>query len=76
VAFSSDDISASRDYFLHKLRAEKERNDVLKEVEANQFDFVLLDTGGRIHSPMGIFQVHGVCPPRKWTKSLRGYQKM
>jgi rhodanese-related sulfurtransferase len=41
-----DQIRANRDYFAHKLQAEKQRNDVLKAVEAGTFDFVLLDTRG------------------------------
>ncbi len=47
MPFSVDQIRANRDYFAHKLQAEKQRNDVLKAVEANSFDFVLLDTRGR-----------------------------
>jgi len=46
MAFSTDDIRVNADYFAHKLRAEKQRNDVLKAVEADKFDFVLLDTRG------------------------------
>jgi len=40
-------IQSNRDYFIQKLNAEKQRNDVLKAVEANSFDFVLVDTRGR-----------------------------
>src|SRR5438477_12605047 len=47
MTFSADEIRANRDYFAHKLRAEKQRNDVLKAVEGGKFDFVLLDTRGR-----------------------------
>jgi len=47
MAFSADDVRANRDYFVHKLRAEKQRNDVLQAVEGGTFDFVLLDTRGR-----------------------------
>jgi len=47
MTFSSTDIRANYEYFAHKLRAEKQRNDVFKAVEANTFDFVLLDTRGR-----------------------------
>ena len=44
----SDEIHWNREYFEHKLRAEKQRNDVLHAVEgATPFDFVLLDTRGR-----------------------------
>jgi Rhodanese-like domain len=47
MAFNPDDIRTNRDYFTHKLRAERQRNDVLKAVEGSAaFDFVLLDTRG------------------------------
>jgi rhodanese-related sulfurtransferase len=46
MGFRPDEIRANREYFVHKLRAEKQRNDVLKAVEGNTFDFVLLDTRG------------------------------
>lgn len=47
MAFSPDEIRANRDYFVHKLHAEKQRNDVLKAVEGSQpFNFILLDTRG------------------------------
>jgi Rhodanese-like domain len=46
MAFSADEIRTNRDYFAHKLRAEKQRNDVLHAVEGGKFDFVLLDTRG------------------------------
>jgi rhodanese-related sulfurtransferase len=47
MPFTPDDVRANRDYFAHKLHAEKQRNDVLKAVEGGTFDFVLLDTRGR-----------------------------
>jgi hypothetical protein len=48
MGFSKEDIQANRNYFLEKLRSEKQRNDVLKAVEGKApFDFVLLDTRGR-----------------------------
>ena len=48
MAFNQDQIRANRDYFAHKLQAEKQRNSVLKAVEGVEpFDFVLLDTRGR-----------------------------
>jgi rhodanese-related sulfurtransferase len=47
MAFTADEIRANREYFVHKLRAEKQRNDVLNAVEGGTFDFVLLDTRGR-----------------------------
>jgi rhodanese-related sulfurtransferase len=46
MGFRPDEIRANRDYFAHKLQAEKQRNDVLKAVEAGTRDFVLLDTRG------------------------------
>ena len=47
MTFSSEEIRANKDYFARKLRAEKQRADVLKVVQGNAFDFVLLDTRGR-----------------------------
>ncbi len=47
MAITADEIRANRDYFAQKLRAEKQRNDVLHAVEGGTFDFVLLDTRGR-----------------------------
>jgi hypothetical protein len=47
MTFPLQEVRANRDYFAHKLHAEKQRNDVLKAVEGGKFDFVLLDTRGR-----------------------------
>ncbi len=47
MAFTPDEIHANREHFVHKLQAEKQRNDVLHAVEGGKFDFVLLDTRGR-----------------------------
>ena len=47
MTFSSEEIRANKDYFARKLRAENQRADVLKAVQGNAFDFVLLDTRGR-----------------------------
>ena len=47
MTFPLQDARANRDYFAHKLHAEKQRNDVLKAVQGGTFDFVLLDTRGR-----------------------------
>jgi rhodanese-related sulfurtransferase len=42
------EIGRNRDYFAAKLRAEKQRNDVLKAIEGEgPYDFVLLDTRGK-----------------------------
>ncbi len=46
MSFSEHDIQANRDYFAAKLRAEKQRNDVLHAVEGGVYDFILLDTRG------------------------------
>ena len=62
MAFTVDEIRANRDYFAHKLRAEKQRNDVLHAVEGGKFDFVLLDTRGR--EPFAGGHIPGaVCAP-------------
>ncbi len=47
MAFTPEQIRANRDYFLAKLHAQKQRNDVLHAVEDHKYDFVLLDTRGR-----------------------------
>lgn len=47
MAFTDTDIEANRDYFAHKLQAEKQRSDVLHAVEDVVYDFVLLDTRSR-----------------------------
>jgi len=48
AAYSPDEIRANRDYFAAKLKAEKQREDVLQAVQgAAPFNFVLLDTRGK-----------------------------
>ena len=47
MAFTADEIRASRDHFADKLRAEKSRASVLHAVEDGKFDFILLDTRNR-----------------------------
>ena len=44
---SPEEIRANREYFAHKLHAEKQRNDVLHAVQDGNFNFVLLDTRGK-----------------------------
>jgi hypothetical protein len=66
MAFDSASIARNRDYFAHKLEAQKQRNDVLHAVQGDtRFDFVLVDTrgsealcpgthtGGMVHSSSG-----------------------
>ena len=48
MPFTPDDIRANRDFFAHKLKSEKQRNDVLKAVDGKiPFDFLLLDARGK-----------------------------
>lgn len=48
MAFATDEVRANRDYFNHKLHAEKARSDVLHAVQGEHpFHFTLLDTRGR-----------------------------
>jgi rhodanese-related sulfurtransferase len=47
MPWSEADIRANRDYFADKLRAYKQRADVLNAVESGEMDFVLLDTRAR-----------------------------
>jgi rhodanese-related sulfurtransferase len=44
---TTEEIRANRDYFAHKLHAEKQRNDVLHAVQDGNFNFTLLDTRGK-----------------------------
>lgn len=54
MAFSPDEVRANREYFAHKLHAEKQRNDVLRAVAGEgAYDFVLLDTRGKEAYAMG-----------------------
>lgn len=49
MPFSPEDIRANRDYFAHKLRAKKQKNDVVKMVkgEPGAGGFFLLDVRPR-----------------------------
>jgi rhodanese-related sulfurtransferase len=48
MATDAEKIQANREYFAHKLQAEKQRDEVLHSVQGTDpFDFVLLDTRGR-----------------------------
>jgi rhodanese-related sulfurtransferase len=69
MAFSTDEIRANRDYFAHKLRAEKQRNDVLHAVEGGKFDFILLDTRGREAFVSGHIQ-GALCAPLEQLQQL------
>ena len=72
MAFTADEIRANREYFVHKLRAEKQRNDVLHAVEGDTpFDFVLLDTRGR--EPFAAGHIPGaLCAPLEELKQISG----
>jgi rhodanese-related sulfurtransferase len=47
MPWTREDIDHNRQFFVEKLQAIKQRNDVLQAVEENSMDFVLLDTRGR-----------------------------
>lgn len=47
MRWTQQDIERNRQFFVEKLQAIKQRNDVIGAVEANSMDFVLLDTRGR-----------------------------
>jgi len=46
MPFDTEDIRANREYFRAKLRAERQKNDVMLKVKEGKGDFVLLDTRG------------------------------
>jgi rhodanese-related sulfurtransferase len=47
MPWSEAEIQANREYFGRKLNAIKERNAVVKAIEHDSFDFILLDTRPR-----------------------------
>lgn len=47
MAFGEDDIRANRDYFAAKLRAEKQKADIIRKVKDGTGDFLLLDARQR-----------------------------
>jgi ArsR family transcriptional regulator len=47
MTWTDADIAANRQYFADKLRAMKQRNEVLKAAEGGAQDFILLDTRPR-----------------------------
>lgn len=47
MAFGREEIEANRRYFEEKLRATKQLNDVIHQVQDGKGDFVLLDTRPR-----------------------------
>lgn len=47
MVFSLDEIRANRDYFAAKIRAEKQKADVVKKVKGKLEGFLLLDTRTR-----------------------------
>jgi rhodanese-related sulfurtransferase len=47
MPWTKEEIDRNREFFVEKLHAMKQRNDVLHAVEGNNMDFVLLDTRGR-----------------------------
>ena len=62
MAFDDNDIRMNRDYLISKLRAERQRNDVVRAIERGHFEFVLLDTRGR--EPFAAGHIQGAwCGP-------------
>jgi rhodanese-related sulfurtransferase len=47
MPWSEAEIRHNREYFEEKLRATKQRADVVKAIENGAFEFILLDTRGR-----------------------------
>jgi rhodanese-related sulfurtransferase len=70
MPFQTEQIHANRDYFLQKLNAEKQRNDVLKAIEENSFNFVLLDTRGREAFASGHIRGAVCIPPTELSEAL------
>lgn len=69
MSYSAEQVRANRDYFAHKMQAEKQRNDVLKAVNGEAYDFILLDTRGR--EPYAQAHIPGaLCAPLEEFKQL------
>jgi len=47
MAFSDEDVRANRDFFIAKLRAEKQLHDVVRKVKEGKGDFLLIDARPR-----------------------------
>ena len=62
MAFTEAEVRVNRDHFAHKLHAEKQRSEVVHAAESGNFDFVLVDTRGRV--PFADGHITGaVCVP-------------
>jgi hypothetical protein len=71
MAFSADEIRANRDYFAHKLRAEKQRNDFLHAVEGGCSTSYSSTRAVDRPSSTDTFQVHCVPQWKNWSNSPR-----
>jgi rhodanese-related sulfurtransferase len=69
MAFRPEDIQANREYFAAKLRAEKQRTDVIHRVKDGLGDFILLDTRQRSAFRKGHIQ-GAWCVPNEELKEL------
>lgn len=62
MAWTDAEIRANRNYFAEKIAAMKERNAVVKAVDSDSMDFVLLDVRGR--EPFAMAHIPGAwCAP-------------
>src|SRR5438105_3898111 len=68
-------IPSEMEYFAHKLQAEKQRNDVVRAVETNTFDFVLLDTRGSEAFANGHIQGAWCVPEAEVNQSMQALPK-
>jgi rhodanese-related sulfurtransferase len=71
MPFTDAEIRANRDYFAHKLQAEKQRNDVMHAVQAGVYDFVLLDTRDRAAFNSGHIPGAWCAPPEELRELMK-----
>lgn len=72
MAWSEAEIRMNREYFEQKLRATKQRTDVVNAIERGAFEFILLDTRGRDPFKFGHITGAWCAPLEELDKVLAG----
>ena len=73
MAFKPEDIEANRAFFAAKLRAEKQKNDLIHKVKDGEGEpFLLLDVRPRAAFRRSHIQGRGACRTKSWGRSRVG----
>ena len=75
MKFTTDDVRANYEYFAHILKAEKQRNDVLKAVDAASLILFCSTRVGGMPSQRGTSPVLGVFQNQMWRRRCRRSQE-